>query len=53
MSEIEAVGRRFSVTKNVKNLAKFSGKCLCIRFFFKKVAGCNFVKEDSGTDVFV
>ena len=45
--------RRCSVKKGVlRNLAKFTGKHLCQRLFFNKVAGlrpkvCNFIKKES------
>ena len=46
----DAVVRRCSVKKNVlRNFAKFTGKHLCQRLFFNKVAGLawNFIKKDN------
>ena len=46
---------RCSVKEGVLgNFAKFTGKHLCQRLFFKKVAGqaCNFIKKDSLAQVF-
>ena len=51
----EAVHQRCSMKKGVlRNLAKFTGKHLCQRFFFNKVAGqaCNFIKKESLAQVF-
>ena len=49
----EAVVRRCSVKKGVRrNFTKFTGKHLCQRLFFNKVAGlCNFIKKESLTKV--
>ena len=47
--------RRCSVKKGVlRNFAKFTGKHLCQRLFFNKVAGqvCNFIKKESLAQVF-
>ena len=50
----EAVVRRCSVKKGVRrNFTKFTGKHLCQRLFFNKVAGlCNFIKKESLAQVF-
>ena len=49
MTVSEAVVRKCSVKKGVRrNFAKFTGKHLCQRLFFNKVAGlCNFIKKES------
>ena len=50
--------QRCSLRKGVpRNFAKFTGKHLCLRLFFNKVAGlrhqaCNFVKKESLAQVF-
>ena len=44
----------FCKKRVLRNLAKFTGKHLCQRLFFNKVAGqaCNFIKKESQAQVF-
>ena len=52
-SQTRSSHRKCSVKIGVlKNFAKFTGKHLCQRFFFNKVAACNFIKKDSQAQAF-
>ena len=55
ISKRKSSHQRCSIKKGVlRNFIKFTGKHLCQRSFFNKVAGlaCNFIKKESLTQVF-